>query len=258
MIQTYRFSDVGAPALLLHCALGRAQDWRSLLGAMQTPLASQGFDMPGHGASACWDGADPHVACVAQAGRMMDAPTVVIGHSFGATIALRLALEQVGRVRALILIEPVLFAAARGAPSYAALRAQDDAFTQMMAQGRHNDAAAEFLGLWGAGMPFAALPERDQDRLAAQMPFIAATAATLYDDAAHMLGEARLEKMRLPVLLLHGTRSPPIVADIVNALAARLPNAQTQSIEGAAHMLPITHPDATARRIDHFLGRVLA
>ena len=43
---------------------------------------------------------------------MAEVPVHLIGHSFGATLALRLAIEAPARVRSLTLIEPVLFCAA--------------------------------------------------------------------------------------------------------------------------------------------------
>ena len=45
-------------------------------------------------------------------GNFITDPIDVIGHSFGATVALRLAVEQPEKVRSLTLIEPVFFAVA--------------------------------------------------------------------------------------------------------------------------------------------------
>lgn len=60
----------------------------------------------------------------------LGAPVDVIGHSFGATVALRLALERPELVRSLVLVEPVLFAAAKAAedPRFAAFAAREGCF----------------------------------------------------------------------------------------------------------------------------------
>ena len=53
------------------------------------------MDMPGHGQSADWDGRHEYQTLVAQAAAACcDGPTHLIGHSFGATAALRLAVER--------------------------------------------------------------------------------------------------------------------------------------------------------------------
>jgi lipase len=49
-------------------------------------------------------------------GLLPEGPVHLIGHSFGATVALRLAIEAPERVASLTLIEPVLFAAAPDGP----------------------------------------------------------------------------------------------------------------------------------------------
>jgi pimeloyl-ACP methyl ester carboxylesterase len=71
------------------------------------------FDLPGHGRSADWDGAsDYHHLSTQIAASFLTEPVDLIGHSFGATVALRLAVEQPQKLRSLILIEPVFFAVA--------------------------------------------------------------------------------------------------------------------------------------------------
>jgi lipase len=243
----------GPPALGIHCALGRGRD----LGVMRLPLSLRALDLPGHGASALWDGVgDYHDACTHAARGGLDCRQVVIGHSLGATIALRLALEQPERVAALVLMEPVLFAAARGTAEYAAHAPHDARFAACMAAGDHDSAAAGFLDLWGVGVPLAALPASDRSRIAAQMSLIAATAPALFDDAAHMLRTDGLEGLALPVLLVRGSASPAITGAIHRALAARLPRATMVEVAGAGHMAPLTHARDVAAQITTFLGQV--
>jgi pimeloyl-ACP methyl ester carboxylesterase len=77
------------------------------------------FDLPGHGQSADWDGHGDYGRRTAEvAATFYTEPLHLIGHSFGAVTALRLALAAPEGVRSLTLIEPVLFAAARGHPEW--------------------------------------------------------------------------------------------------------------------------------------------
>ncbi len=250
------FGDPAGPAALaVHCALGRGRDLGA--GLHRLPLATTALDLPGHGASAAWDGfEDYHTACTDAARAGLDQPRIVIGHSLGATVALRLALEAPDLVRALILIEPVLFAAAKDTPEMRAHSAFDARFAALMNAGDYAGAAAGFLDLWGVGVPFAAMPQADRTRITAQMPLIAATGAALFDDTAGLLRAGRLEGLDMPVLLLRGTGSPAITRAINAALATRLPHATQAEITGASHMAPVAHPRDVAAQITTFLDRL--
>ena len=57
----------------------------------------------------------------------------------------------------------------------------------------------------------------------------------------------------VPVLLIEGSESPPIVAAIHEALAARLPRAERTMIGGAGHMAPLTHPKQVGSEVLRFL-----
>jgi lipase len=226
-----------APRLLaLHCALAHGGEWAGLGLPVTAP------DLPGHGGSPGWVGTDYHIDCTRAVLAVMDGPMDVVGHSSGAVIALRVALERPELVRTLTLIEPVLFAAARaaGSPAYADHLAR---FAPVMQAFRDADmmaAAAAFHGVWGAGA-FVALPQDVRTYMAARMPLIAALNPALTEDAGGLLGPYRLESLGIPVLLLEGDRSPPVIAAIHDELARRLPQVTRVVVPGAAHMLPLTH-----------------
>ncbi|TVS05202.1 MAG: alpha/beta hydrolase [Rhodobacteraceae bacterium] len=258
MIADCSFSDEGPPALMLHCMLGRARDWQRLLAGLRTPLAARSFDLPGHGRSDSWDGEeDLHALCTGLARERCGPVDVVIGHSFGATLALRLALEVGSALRALVLIEPVLFAAACGTPEAAAQAPHDAALADAFAREDYHAAARGFLAQWSDGPPFDALPPEQQARIAARMEMVRATAPVLNEDSAGLLRPGGLERLELPVLLLRGSGSPAVTGAINRALAARLPWSDTAIVQGAGHMAPITHPRETAALIDPFLAKFM-
>jgi lipase len=251
----HRFGDGPRIVIALHCAQGH--------GGMFAGLALAGFtivapDLRGHGSLPLWDGqGDYHGDCMRDVAALAAAegPVDLLGHSLGATIALRVALERPELVRSLTLIEPVLFAAARAsdpaayaqhlaefAPTAVALRAGD-----MMA------AAAAFHAIWSDG-DFTALPEKVRLSLAARMPVIRATGPVLYEDAAGLLGYMRPESLGIPVLLMEGARSPAVMAVIQTELERRLPQVQRVVIDGAGHMAPMTHAPAVSAAITAFYG----
>ena len=242
------------PALALHCGLAHAGTWRGVAHALRDQLALTGFDMPGHGESPPWDGVtDPHDLVTAQARALLTAPAHLIGHSFGATVALRVALEVPDMVRSLTLIEPVFFAAAAEAEpeALAEYRTAARPFAEATARRDWDTAARVFALSWGT--PWDALPPHQQAGFAALMPMIAATEPSLNDDTAGLLRRGRLEALSMPVTLLHGSASPPIIPAILRALAARIPSARLTVVPGAGHMVPITHPVQVAQAIGRML-----
>ncbi|MDA8740988.1 alpha/beta hydrolase, partial [Rhodobacteraceae bacterium] len=56
----------------------------------------------------------------------------------------------------------------------------------------------------------------------------------------------------VPVLLIEGAASHPSAGAVNTALQNRLPQTQRAVIDGAGHMVPITHAAETAQAIDGF------
>jgi pimeloyl-ACP methyl ester carboxylesterase len=219
-------------------------------------LTARAFDLPGHGRAPDWDGrGDYQDQALAQAVAATPDPSVLIGHSFGATVALRLAIEQPSLVRALVLIEPVLFDAAAGTPAYAAHQASFVPFIAALERGDRQTAAQVFLSIWGDGSPWADLSVTTRARLTAQIPLIAAGAPALQGACHGTLAPGALEGLTCPVLLIRGADSPPVIGAIHDRLARRLCKPSLCSVTGAGHMLPLTHPQETAAAIIAFLDR---
>lgn len=251
---TPRRIGTGARSVLaLHCSLAHGGAWVALAAHLpDTTLIAP--DLPGHGTAPDWDGrSDLHTLATRQTLDLLrqTGPLDVIGHSFGATVALRAALEEPDLIRSLTLIEPVLFCAARAAdwmgwPGYLADHAP---FAAHMAAGRREDAARHFQSIWGAGTPWDQTPARQRAYIVDRIHLIPAQNATLLDDAAGILSPWRLESLGIPTLLVEGAQSPPIIAAINDELARRLPQVTRATIPGAAHMAPVTQPAACAAAI---------
>ncbi|SEV93042.1 Pimeloyl-ACP methyl ester carboxylesterase [Cognatiyoonia koreensis] len=254
MLQTVAGHDVWvvsheqgpAPDLLIHCSLADHRSLLPLVNARAQPACL--FDMPGHGKSADWSGSGDFQTVCAEIGGALctDGPAHIIGHSFGATVALRMAVMWPARVKALSLIEPVFFAAAAGTPAYAAHEADFAPFTAAMDRGDVMTAAAIFHGLWGQGA-WSDLPAPVKSHLAARIHLIPAGAGAIQDDNAKLLSPGVLEGIKVPATLIRGDKSPSVIAAIHAELVARLPHASDRVVKGAGHMLPLTHVPEVAR-----------
>lgn len=246
-------------ALMIHCALADSASWGPMARDLSGALTMTAFDMPGHGRSARWDGRGEVQAVTAGiAADFLGRPADIVGHSFGATVALRLAVERPELVRSLVLIEPVFFAVARqDAPAaFAAQVARDASQSAALRAGDARRAARAFFETWGDGTPWAELPEAQKEQLAEQMHLVEAGAEALYGDAGGLLVPGVLEGVRAPVLIIEGSASPAVIEAVCEGLAARLPRAERAVIMGAAHMAPVTHAPQVAAEILRFLSLI--
>lgn len=239
----------GDPALLLHCSLAHSGAWDGVARALSNRLALTAPDLVGHGRGPARDPArDYHDHCTELAlEHLPDAPAHLIGHSFGATVALRLAHEHPDRVASLTMIEPVLFAAARGQPGWQAHKTAMAALGPCLAAGDAEGATRLFLSDWGGAVPLDAMPAAQRAYMIARIWIVPESAPALEEDRAGLL--PCLGALACPVLLIEGDRSPPVIAEVQTALAAAIPQARRAVIPGAGHMVPITHPAEVAGAI---------
>jgi len=252
-----KWGDAGQEALLLHPALASSEAWRGVAGYLSAEFKMTAIDLPGHGKSVDWDRTgDYHGQCCAAAAQFLDRPMHLIGHSFGATVALRLALESPEMVQTLTLIEPVFFAAAKGTPDYLQHETEFQPFVDAMQSGDSEHAARVFIRLWGAGATWDDLSAENRAYITARIDLIVAGSPAINDDNSAMLAKGRLETLSCPVLLMQGEKSPAVIDAINLVLSTKIPKTRSARIKGAGHMLPITHPRKTAVEIGDFIRSV--
>lgn len=244
-------------ALFIHCTLGRAGTWAAVQARLLDKLAMTAFDRPGHGASAPFAGEGGAVALhrltTQIAARLIEGRADVIGHSFGATVALRLAMERPELVRSLTLIEPPLFALAADRPATAGQRRMMEEVEAALAAGDRTAAARRFHQAVNPEVPWDRLAPTARTRLADQIHLVVEEGAVTTDDAAGLGASGRLESVRQPALLIEGSASPPAFGAVQDVLAGRLPGVRRVVVMGAGHMSPLSHPDNIAAEIAAFL-----
>ncbi len=246
-------------ALLLHCSLAHGGAWRGLAGFFETEFTFTAFDHLDHGRSAAWNREGDYHSVSTAVGKSFlgSEPIDLVGHSFGATVALRMAVECPEQVRSLVLIEPVFFAVAiRDEPDRAEEhRREMQDMRALLDTGQREAAAKAFLAEWGGGgLPWEQLPQEARADMVAKIHIILDAEPQLYGDKAGLLDAGRLEGLKIPVLLVRGAGSPGSIAAINAGLAQRIPRAESVSVEGAGHMAPITHPQACADEMRRFWG----
>ena len=238
-------------ALLIHCALAHAGSLSPLMARLGDRLSMTAFDLPGHGRSADWDGRGDMLGVTARiAESFCDGPVDLIGHSFGGVAALCLAVERPDLLRSLTLIEPVFFAAARTTDpaAFEAYFAGMAPYAAALTSGDRAAAAQAFNAVWGDAA-WDTLPAAQRAYATERIHLIEESVPGLIEDSQGLLAPGRLESVDVPVTLIRGDRSAPVIAVILDALAARLPKTRRVVIEGAGHMAPVTHPREVAAAI---------
>ncbi len=258
------FGQGAQPVFAVHCSLAHSGAWRGLAAALgEERVTIDAFDMLSHGKSPDWDGAGLLQRRNAEAGlRLLErqvaeagGPVDLIGHSFGATVALAMAQARGDLLRSLTLIEPVLFAAAGqiDPEALAEMRADHQAVRAPYEAGDVEQATRLFNRAWGTGEPkWPDLPERARAAMVRSFPAVMDCDSQVYDDEAGLLAPGALEALAMPVLVMQGGETQPIMSAVTRALAARLPQAQIRVVAGAGHMVPVTHPQEVAAALRGF------
>jgi pimeloyl-ACP methyl ester carboxylesterase len=181
----------------------------------------------------------------------------VVGHSYGGTIALQLALDAPARVASLALLEPAGIAAASG-ERFVTEVAQPS--SERHASGDKGGAVDLFLrGVCGPQMREVAdraLPSGAYDLAATDADTFFVTEFPALGEWQFGPGEAA--RIDQPVLLVLGTDSDaviPMFGEMNAALAEWLPQAEAVELPGATHALQMMNPEGAAKLLTDFFAR---
>lgn len=248
--------------LALHCTIAHSGAWRGLAEQMGDEVTLITPDMLSHGRSPDWDKqGDYQDCCVDSVAHLLEPGMDLIGHSFGATVALRLAVAHPEKIRSLTMIEPVYFAVALADEPdlVAAHEAEATPYIKALAAGDDALAARLFNRMWSEnGVSWPDMPEATRAAMTRSIHVVPAQRDSLFDDRPGMLAPGVLDRVTAPVLLLRGSQAHPAIAVVNEGLARRLPDAVSLVVEGAGHMLPISHPKETASELRRLFQRAPA
>lgn len=247
----------GVPILLIHPAGATASTW----GAVTDELAKVGrvitYDRRGYARTG---GAPVHSIAThtADAAALLEhletEPAVVVGTSAGASIAIDLAVRRPDLVHAVASHEAA-WRAARHLPT-ASQAATFAKIGWLALIGQHSDAVETLLRFVysypDGGTAWDWFPE-EWRRIARE------NAKPALADFRNSIGNyptpADLATITAPVLCSYGARSVDGIIPLTRALAAAIPTARVQRIEGAGHAAPF---DATSNFVQLVTGLVTA
>jgi pimeloyl-ACP methyl ester carboxylesterase len=253
----------GAEAVLfLHGQPGSAHDWDRVVKALGPTLESIAIDRPG------WDGERPPSDLAGNAIAAIEAldargvgRAMVVGHSLGAAVAAKLAIEHPARVARLVLVSPAVNAAA--------LSWVDSLLAAPIA-----GSLASVTALSGAGLALAAPPLRRRiaDLLGLDESYLDKSSRRLLTPAAwrafvseqRMLVrelpglEHRLAEITAPTTVVCGRDDRVVPPEAARAVTAQIDGAELVLLDRAGHLLPQRQAARLATLIANLSGPVEA
>ncbi len=253
----YDETGEGDPVVLVHGSASDLRTWHRQRDALSDHFRVLTYSRRYHWPNApIPEGADyamaDHVSDLAALLRSLDAtPAHLVGHSYGALVALLLAAQEPSLVCSLVLAEPpaiTLFVSNKPTPweilKLLLTRPRTAVgIVQLGVRGLGPAAAAaergdmeEAMVLFGTAAlgpgAFARLSEARKDQVRANL-----IKAEFLGSGFPPLDPARLRHVDVPTLLVTGDGSPPVLHRLADALQEILPAVERVEIPGAAHIM---------------------
>lgn len=250
----------GPCVVIGHCSSASHKEWLPLIETLKSDWRVLAPDFIGYGRSELWPAHEPFridadVDVLLAVAKKTKGPLHLVGHSYGAALALEAARQLGTRVKSLALVEPVSFHLLRqeGRPEWAEVERLGVAVLGPVAKGDDRAAAASFMGYWLGRWRWWLSPERFKAAIAATIPKVALEFAIAIDAPATLQDYAEITA---PTLLVAGAKTRAPTRAVADLLAATLPNATLKILKGAGHMSPFTHPAELNRLIlDHLAAQ---
>lgn len=250
-----------APIVALHSSASSGAQWNSLSEDLSGRFDVMAPDLPGYGSPSVSDAGSAGTAPIAE--RVIDefeafgVPVHLVGHSFGATVALKIALMRPDLVRSLTIYEPAAFHFLKWGDEECrshgeTIAAVRDALAAHTARGAPEAGMRTFIDFWNGKGAFDSFGENTRQRFAAM-------AGSILDDFACGFSESwRLEDLSalsMPTLMLMGMDSPTVSQHVAIEIAGAICGARLAMLPGLGHMAPVFEPAWVNPRIfEHIAG----
>lgn len=248
----------GDPIILIHGSWGDHSNWDRVVPGLSENFRVLAYDRRGHSKSektkTQGNGDEDALDASALLAQLDLAPAHVVGNSFGASIALKLAAMQPSVFRSLTVHEPPLFDLLADDPSLAPVlmegRRRAEGVVKKLESGDKAGGArlfAETLAFGPGGW----------EKLPPQLKETFVTNAdTWLDETRDPMGLnvdlKALSQFRKPALLTHGGKSPPFFKPVIEKLAKAIPRSNVEEYPSDGHTPHISNPDEFVRRVTAF------
>jgi pimeloyl-ACP methyl ester carboxylesterase len=233
----------GTPVVFLHSGVGSAGEWKQVFALWPDGYrliaieAYRGGTGPGVPGQRSLDDYADQVYAVAE---HVASPVCLVGFSWGGATALRVAAAAPDLLASLTVIEPEAYGLLRtqDADAYAQICDLRDRWRAHVRAGRWREAFEEFVDFYNGRGSFARWPADRREAFLDEQRARGDLWDVLFD--APLTGEA-LTTVTVPVHVVEGSATSAVDHAICEAVLRRVPNPQHSVIEGAGHMMPLTH-----------------
>lgn len=260
----FRETGTGPGVVCIHANASTSGQWRGLMDRLAPRFRVFAPDSYGSGKSPQWPSdrfisLNDELALIEPILALAAAPVILVGHSYGAAVALKAALTHPGRIRALALYEPTLFSVldAQSPPPNDAdgIRIAVAQAARALDAGDTSGAAEAFIDYWMGAGSWAGMPESQKPAVAASVSNVRRWAHALMTEPAPL---DAFRSLNIPVLYMVGKRSTASAHGVARLLTAVLPDVDVLEFEKMGHMGPVTHSEQVNEAIALFLERTSA
>lgn len=254
-----RQSGEGTVVLCLHSNASTSGQWRSLSKDLSERFTVLASDSLGAGRSPSWPEDRPAVLeeevlllspVLADAGDEF----FVVGHSYGAAVALMVAMKHRDRVKAMVLYEPTLFALlqqeAPNQPAFNEINSVVDDAVEAIKQGDPSSAAERFIDYWTQDGAWASMPEEAKVPISRSILDVDRWRHALCSEQTTL---EQFSRLQVPILYLTGGHSPASSRGVARLLIATLPRVEATEFGDLGHMAPVSDPQRVNPLIEEFL-----
>lgn len=234
----------GPAVVFLHGGVGGPGEWRSVFERWSARHRLIAVDARGVAS-----GTDPTEGCtlddyadlVRVVAEHVEEPLHLVGFSAGGATGLRVATTTPSILASLTVIEPQAYALLpREHPeAFATITAMRDRWREHVAADRWHEAFAGFLDHYNGPGWFDAWSADHRDAFLEDQKARGDLWDTLFDSLVSPQG---LERIDVPTLLVEGGQTAHVEQALCEVVRRHVPSCRHVVIDGAGHMMPLTHP----------------
>jgi pimeloyl-ACP methyl ester carboxylesterase len=244
----YEDTGEGPPVVLAHCSSASHREWSSLTRALQGRYRVLAPDLIGYGESKDYpldDDFDPlaDANVLLQLLEIASEPVHLVGHSYGAAMALEAARLAAGSVRSLTLVEPVSFHLLKLGGrdgEWREIEVLGERIMDRVGAGDAKGAAGAFMVFWIGRPRWWLMPKKAKLEIIATIGKVAKEFCVL-NQAEQSLAD--YQNVSVPTLLVVGSRTRKPARAVIEVLESVMPQAKLTTLAGAGHMSPFTHKE---------------
>ena len=249
----------GPAVMLVHSSVSGARMWRRLMDDLKDDFHVRAVNLYGYGRTPSWSSDAPQSlddqARLVETALPTNADTVcLVGHSFGGSVAMKVAARLSGRVTKLVLLETnpfYLLEQAGRADAFAEAMDLRNCVKKFGALGEWARAAEQFADYWGGVATWQNTPAERRNT------FVDALKPNYFEWDAVMEETTPVEQWArlLPrsTLLVSDPNTVLPIREITAILRRSCPIWTYKEIVGGGHMAPLTRPDLINPLVRSFL-----